>query len=176
MTLELMILHPFRAFSLALPFLLTAILVVVANLPVSFTGGLLPAPILALAAVYFWTLARPDLMTPIAVLLLGLLEDLLSGGPPGLWATGFLAAYVFIDRQRDILAGLSNIGAIVGFAGAMLTAGAAAYVLTFAVYQRVPPLAPLLLECVMTVVFYPLVALPSVWLHRRVVGPSRGGD
>ena len=41
---------------------------------------------------------------------------------------------------------------------------------------RLPPVAPLLLECIMSVVFFPLIALPSAWLHRRVVGPMRGGD
>lgn len=175
-TLELLFVNPLRAFYSMLPVASAALLVIVANLPTSFTGGLLPAPVLALAAVYFWTLARPDLMTPIAVLVIGLLEDLLSGGPPGLWATGFLAAYVFIDRQREILAGLSNLGAVIGFAGTALVAAGAAYLLTLVVYQRLPPLAPLLLECLMTVVFYPLIALPSAWLHRRAVGPMRGGD
>ena len=55
-------------------------------------------------------------MTPFWAFVLGILQDLLSGGPPGVWAASFLAAYFLIDRQRDILAGLSGIGAIAGFA------------------------------------------------------------
>ena len=61
-------------------------------------------------------MVRPDLMTPFWVFLLGVLEDFLSGGPPGVWAASFLAAYFLIDRQRDMLAGLSGLGAIIGFA------------------------------------------------------------
>ena len=175
-SLELLFVNPLRFFAVALPVLSAALLVVLANLPLSFTGALLPAPLLALAAVYFWLLLRPDLMTPIAVLAIGLMEDLLSGGPPGLWATGFLAAYAFADRQREILASLSGIGAVIGFAGAVLAAAAGAYLLTCVVYFRAPPLAPLLLECLVTVLFYPLIAFPSAWLHRRVVGPLRRGD
>ena len=162
-----------RFFAALLPFLLSVLLVALANLPLSLTGGLLPAPILALASVYFWLLLRPDLMPAIAVLSIGLLEDMISGGPPGLWASGFLAAYAFTQRQRDVLEGLSSLGTLIGFAGVVSVAAGTAYALAWAVYLRAPPLSPLLLEGVMTVVLYPLVALPSGWLLRRVVGPAR---
>ena len=59
-----------------------------------------------------------------------MLEDLFSGGPPGVWAASFVAAYALVDRQRDTFAGLSGIGAILGFAAAMLVGvGARAYVI-----------------------------------------------
>ena len=143
------------------PFLIAFLLVVLANLPISFTGGLLPAPVLALAAIYFWTLARPDLMPPVAVLVTGLAEDLLSGGPPGLWAAGFLAAYVLIDRQRKILLELNGSGTLIAFTGAMLLSAAdrlcAGFCHLSASLYRLPPL---LLESVVTVILYPLVARP----------------
>ena len=44
------------------------------------------APLLALMPVYFWCLVRPDLMSPAAAFVIGMLEDILSGGPPGVWA------------------------------------------------------------------------------------------
>ena len=168
--------HPLRLVASLIPAALAVLLVMLVNMPVSFTGGLLPAPALALACVYFWVLVRPDLMPPFAVLLLGLLEDLLSGGPPGLWAAGFLAAYWLTDRQRETFAGLSGLGALVGFAGAMLFAGAVAYGLDTIVYLRLAPLPPLLLESVSTVVFYPLIAISMGWIHRRIVGPNRNRE
>jgi rod shape-determining protein MreD len=168
--------HPFRFLLSALPVALTLLLVMLANMPVSFTGGVLPAPVLALAAVYFWVLVRPDLMPPFAVLMIGLMEDLLSGGPPGLWAAGFLAAYALTDRQRETFAGLAGAGALLGFAGAMLLAGATAYVLATMIYLRFAPVAPLLLESVSTVVFYPVVAFSMGWVHKKVVGQMRGGE
>ena len=165
-----------RVFAALLPVTLSVFLVGIANLPVSLTGDLLPAPILALASVYFWLLLRPDLMPAIAVLMIGLMEDLVSGGPPGLWAAGFLAAYSFTERQRDVLEGLSSLGTLIGFAGAVLVAAATAYGLAWIVYLRAPPVAPLMLACVMTVLLYTLVALPSAWLLRRVVGPMRDSE
>ncbi len=171
---DLLTLHPSRFFSALLPIASGALLTMVVNLPVSLTGGLLPAPVLALSAVYFWSLVRPDLMPPFGVLFVGLLEDLLSGGPPGLWCAGFLAAYTLTDRQRDLLAGLAGPAALLGFAAAMLLAAATAYTLTVIVYLRFPALAPLLLACVVTVMFHPLVVWPMGWFHRRVVGAMRG--
>lgn len=172
-SVELFVVGPVRLFAALLPLLLSVGLVVLVNLPVSLTGRLLPAPVLALASVYYWVLVRPDLMPPAAALLVGLLEDILSGGPPGLWAAGFLAAFLLADRQRETLAGLSGIGAVLGFAGSMLFAAVTAYALAFAVYWQTAPVAPLFLETIITVLFYPVVALALGWVQRRVVGPMR---
>ena len=166
--MALVLTWPVRVLAVLMPTLLAAFLVVIANLPVSFTGGLLPAPALALAAIYFWAMARPSLMPPFIVLSIGLLEDLLSGGPPGLWASGFIAAYVLVDRQRKNFAGLNGSGTLIAFAGAMLVAAATAYVLATVVYMRWAPLPPLLLESITTIAFYPLVARPMVWVNRRI--------
>jgi rod shape-determining protein MreD len=173
---ELLFNHPLRLIGSLVPGLLAVLLVMLVNMPVSFTGGLLPAPALALACVYYWVLVRPDLMPPLAVLSIGLLEDLLSGGPSGLWAAGFLAAFWLTDRERETFAGLTGLGSVVGFAGAMLFAGAVAYGLDTIVYLRLPPLPPLLLESISTVVFYPLIAIAMGWFHRRIVGPMRSGE
>jgi rod shape-determining protein MreD len=172
-SVEVFVIGPVRLFAALLPLLLSVALVVLVNLPVSLTGRLLPAPVLALAAIYYWVLVRPDLMPPAAVLVVGLLEDVLSGGPPGLWAAGFLAAFLLADRQRETLAGLSGIGAILGFAGSMLIAAVIAYTLAWVVYWRSAPVAPLFLETIITVLFYPVVALSMGWVQRRVVGPMR---
>src|SRR5215469_13581361 len=95
-----------------LPVLLGILGAVVANLPVSFLGGQVPAPLLALMPVYLWCLVRPDLMSPAWAFLIGVLEDVLSGGPPGIWGASFVVAYAMIDRQRDVFAGLSGFRAI----------------------------------------------------------------
>jgi rod shape-determining protein MreD len=162
-----------RLFGSLLPAFSAVLLVMLVNLPVTLTGGLFPAPLLALTAVYFWALVRPDLMPPYLVLVIGLFEDLLSGGPAGIWATGFMAAYALVDRQRENLAGLAGAAAVLGFAAAMALAATATFVLTWIMYMRQPPLAPLLLASVFTVLFYPPIAVMLGWVHRRAVGALR---
>jgi hypothetical protein len=44
------------------------------------------------------------------------------------------------------------------------------------IYLRLAPLPPLLLETVSTVVFYPFVAFSMGWVHKKIVGPMRGGE
>lgn len=155
------------------PFLCSVLAVALANLPVSVLGGLVPPPLLALMPVYFWCLVRPDLMPPALAFAIGILEDLFSGGPPGVWAASFVAAYALIDRQRDSFAGLSGIGAILGFATAMSVTAGAAYVIVSIYYAQLPPLAPLLVEITVSVLFYIPAAIVLGWIHRRFVGPLR---
>jgi rod shape-determining protein MreD len=168
--------NPARVFAFFAPVLLALLFVVIANLPLSITGGLMPAPLLALAPIYFWVVLRPELLPPIAVLLIGLFEDLLSGGPPGIWAFGFLAAYGLADRQREVFEGLSGVGAVLGFAATVFTAAGAAFLLASFVYWRPAPLASLLLESLLTILFYPLLAIVLTWANRNLVTAFRGGD
>jgi len=147
--------------------------VIIADVPLSATGGALPPPLFALMPIYFWCLVRPDLMRPGAVFAIGLAHDLLSGGPPGAWAAGFLVAYAFVDRQRDVFAGLASWGAILGFAAVALIASAVAYAIVAIAYTRLPPLAPLMLQIGMSVLFYvPALAAMNGFQH-RFIGPLR---
>lgn len=155
------------------PFFCAMFALALANIPVSFLGGLMPPPLFALMPVYFWCLVRPDLMPPALAFAIGVLEDLFSGGPPGVWAASFVAAYALVDRQRDSFAGLSGIGAIIGFATAMLIASATAYVIVSIYFMRLPPVAPLIVEITVSVLFYIPVAIALGWIHRRFVGPMR---
>jgi rod shape-determining protein MreD len=162
-----------RAVASIIPVTLAILGALIANVPVSFLGGIVPPPLLGLMPVYFWCLVRPDLMPPFWAFAIGLLEDILSGGPPGVWAVSFVVTYAAIDRQRDAFAGLSGLGAIVGFATAAAISCATAYVVVAMYYWRMPPLAPVMGELAMTVFFY----LPAVvflgLIHRRLVGPLR---
>jgi len=165
-----------RIFASLTPAFLAAFAVALANLPVSFTNGILPPPLLGLAVVYFWTLLRPDLVPPVLVLAIGLFEDLLSGGQPGLWAVGYLAAYALTDRQRDAFAGLSGWGVMVGFSAVMFGAASVVYIGGSLVYWRFAPVQPLLIQALITVIFYPLMAVILGLVHRRFVGASNSED
>jgi len=162
-----------RFLAALVPFGLALLGTLIANFPISFTGGLLPTPLFGLMPVYFWGLLRPDLMTPWAAFLVGISEDLLSGGPPGIWAASFVACYVFVDRQRDSIAGLASFGAILGFAAATMVAVGTAFALVSVYYWRLPPVAPVIAALAVNVLWYiPAVALMNKAQH-HLVGPLR---
>jgi rod shape-determining protein MreD len=147
--------------------------VLVANFPVSFLGGHVAPPLLGFMPLYFWGMVRPDLMSPFWAFVLGFLEDVLSGGPPGVWAASYLAAYYMIDSQRDMLASLSGVGALTGFAVAALIACFSAYVIVCLLSATVLPLAPMLGELAITVIVYVFAVFVFGAIHRRLVGPLR---
>ena len=144
------------------------------NIPISLTGGALPPPLLALVPIYFWCLVRPDLMTPATTFAIGIVEDVLSGGAPGLWTLSFVLTYAAVARSRDSFAGLSGLGAVLGFSVAALVACTCAYAITALSFWRLPLPGPIVSELAMTVLFYVPTALVVGWLHHRLVGASRG--
>jgi len=81
-----------RILSSITPAMLGILGALIANFPVSFLGNFVPPPLLSFMPLYYWGIVRPDLMTPFWAFLLGLMEDFLSGGPPGVWAASYLAA------------------------------------------------------------------------------------
>src|ERR1700679_278021 len=92
---------------LALPFV-TAFLCVLFGVivwPLPWLGPVVPP--LALMAVYYWAIHRPDLFCPSLAFIIGLLNDILSGLPPGLSAFLFVAAHQVVFRQRRFFAGHS---------------------------------------------------------------------
>jgi len=162
-----------RLLSALVPVLVGFLAVLASSLPLSLTNGLVPAPLLGLVPIYFWCLVRPDLMTPAGVFGIGLFQDILAGGPPGIWTLSFVVTYAVIERQREAFAGLSGLGAVLGFATAALIASACAYATVALYYWHAPPIGPIVAELVVTVLFY----IPGAYLvgvvHRRLVGPLR---
>lgn len=163
-----------RFFAALVPLGLVLVGSLLANIPISFTDGFLPAPLFGLMPVYFFALIRPDLMPVGAALLAGGLEDLLSGGAPGVWAMAFVACYIFVDRQRESLAGLASFGAIAGFAAALMVAVTTAFAVVAVYYWHLPHIGPVAATLAANVVWY----IPALWLmnktQHQLVGPLRG--
>jgi rod shape-determining protein MreD len=155
------------------PLLCGLVAVILSNIPITLVGGLVPAPLLGLVPIYYWCLVRPDLMTPAATFAVGLLQDIMAGGPPGIWTLAFVATYALIQRQRESFAGLSGWFAVLGFAAAALICCTLAY-LAMGLLYHFAPLGPLVGEFLMTVLFYIPGAFVVGAIHHRLVGPLRG--
>ncbi|MDX1580283.1 MAG: rod shape-determining protein MreD, partial [Alphaproteobacteria bacterium] len=107
----------------AIPAVLGFLLATLASVPtgIEHLGSVMPA--LALIAVYYWTVQRPDLMAPAAAFLIGLWKDILLGGPLGLMAVLLLLARTFVVNQRQFVAGQAFLVGWMGFI--LLSAGVA---------------------------------------------------
>jgi rod shape-determining protein MreD len=87
-----------------LPFLSCLALCVVAILPIGLPHWGALAPPLMLIGVYYWSLARPDLLPPTAAFAAGLFQDLMTGAPTGSGALIMvIAQWVLRGQQRFLV-------------------------------------------------------------------------
>jgi rod shape-determining protein MreD len=150
------------------PFLLGLALILVSMFPLRLSEGYLVTPAFALMPIYFWTLYRPDLMPPIAVFWLGLVQDLLTGGPIGLWCLIYLFTYGFLASQRLFLLTRIQGRGWQGFGLTMAVATLIAWATGTFVYGEFLSPWPLIIQGIVSVVLYPLVARVLVLLHWRI--------
>ncbi len=107
-----------------LPMAITLLLVVISALPMHVPSFGTVSPVFALIAVYYWPIFRPDLMPSLAVFAAGLLQDILSDTPLGVFALVFLLVRMFIVSQRRFFVDNSFVAMWLGFM--LVTAGSLA--------------------------------------------------
>ena len=159
-----------RVLRTLLPGLVTLLAVLITVLPLGVSFAAVVTPFLSLMAVYYWSIYRPDLLPPAAVFAIGVLQDILTGGPVGLLALVLLLVQALAVSQRRILLGQAFS---VEWAGLLLVAAGAGLVswLLACVYflVLVPPL-PFVVQALITAALYPL----GSWLFTRVARLTAG--
>jgi rod shape-determining protein MreD len=125
--------------------------------PIRILGLQAPEPVFAVAPAFAWAVIRPSALAPIALALLGLFQDLLWGGPLGLWAVCLLAVHGAALALRPVLSGQDfwTLGAWYG--AASLLGFGIGLVLTLAASGQVASLTGLGLQILATLALYPLV-------------------
>ncbi|CDO58625.1 Rod shape-determining protein MreD [Candidatus Phaeomarinobacter ectocarpi] len=157
-----------QAFWIAVPVGLSLICILLGLVPVGVgTGGTI-APIFTLAVVYFFSVHRPEFFPPWAVFFIGLLQDIMSGGPLGLYTVVLLAAYGLTHSQRLFLMGRGFSTLWVGF---LAICAIAAVIMWFGASVHygiaVNPL-PLLWQAGITALIYPPVSFILTRINRQM--------
>ncbi len=148
------------------PFAVTVILVLIGMIPLHIPGYAQIAPELALMSVFYWTVHRPDLLRPSAVFLIGVLQDILSGGVLGLGALILVTVHWVLLNQRRFF--LANTFPLMWFGFALIVYGAA--VMQWAAYSvlsaAVMPMAGALYQATLTLALFPVFAWLFIKIHR----------
>lgn len=151
------------------PFAVALVLVFLSFLPVGRIFGSSVMLALAFIAIYYWAVARPELLPPMAVFAIGLVFDLLSAGPIGLWAFVYLLAYGLTVTQRFFLINApfsvfwTGFGVVAGIAGLVAWAAASLF------FGQALAISPILWHMGMTVALFPLVAVLLTRIQARVL-------
>ena len=150
------------------PSLIAGALVILSVLPLHIPSYSSVVPSLALMAVFYWTLHRPDLFPAVAVFLVGIFYDILTGGPMGVQAAILLLVYWVTGSQRRLFLRRSFLVVWWGF---MMIAGAAAivqWVLMSMIFGTLIVPQPAVFAFLQTVALYPLFAWTFVHVQRSL--------
>ncbi len=150
----------------AVPFAATLALLVLSMLPWPVPGAAPVSPLPALAAVYYWSVHRPELMPPLAVFGLGLAQDLIGGGPVGLNALVLLLVRgMIVGQARRHFARGPFVVDWWGFAVAAGASGALSWVLASLYHGTLVWPKPLLVQYLLNICLYPAISLVFGWMR-----------
>lgn len=84
-----------------LPVATTVLAMLLSIEPIRIPGYAAVTPAFTLMAAYHWTIYRPDLLPALALFVIGTLQDLLTGGLPGVTALILLLARAIVLTHRQ---------------------------------------------------------------------------
>ncbi|PJB71442.1 MAG: rod shape-determining protein MreD [Alphaproteobacteria bacterium CG_4_9_14_3_um_filter_47_13] len=143
----------------------------VVALPFLPTAALKPQ--FVLMAVYYWAIYRPTLLPIFFCFIIGLVMDVLSGMPPGIYALVLVTVHWLVREQRRFLMGqpYSTIWAVFGVVSLVsVCVQWALYGLSSAHWS---PLLPVLSSGALSLLLFPFVTLLLVVTHRMLPVASR---
>lgn len=138
-------------------------------LPLRLFYDAVPTPIVPLIVVYFWSLYAPDYLPSPCVLGIGLAQDLLTGGPLGLYAAVYLVTQYIVLSQRSYFINREHTVVWVGFAFAAAGATLILWLATSLLAGAVLHPGRLILQMFITVLVYVPFSIAFSGIHRRVV-------
>ena len=150
------------------PFLLALTLVIVNLIPLHLTGYAAISPDLALMAVYYWALHRPSLMPAIAVFIIGLFQDFLSGGPIGLSAGTLILVFAVAVSQARFFYGKSFLVVWWGFMMVSVGVAIIQWIAVSIFFGTLISPEPAFFECVMNIAGYPILGWLCFQIHRTL--------
>ena len=154
----------------ATPAAITLLLVFISLTPLNLPDSEIIMPPLALMAVYYWSIYRPDLMPAAAAFVVGLLFDMLSGGPPGLHAFVFVVVQAVAASQRRFFLGkvfpVEWLGFLLVAAGSFLVLWVLGSLYVGAIVKG----SAIAIQALLTISLYPVMTWFMIRVRRAVSG------
>jgi rod shape-determining protein MreD len=159
----------------AVPLGTAILLVILSAVRIPIPGMSSVMPLLALGAVYYWTVYRPDLMGPLSVFCIGLTQDILSGAPLGLNALVLLLVHIAVQSQRRFFLGKPFV--VIWWAFMMVSAGAAlvGWAVASIYYASVISPHSALVQYVLTFSIYPALTWLFAQAQQALLKPNEAG-
>lgn len=154
------------------PTVTTAMVLLVLAMPLGLPGQAQWQHACALCCVFFWSLFRPASMPPLAVLVLGVLADLLAYAPLGTTVLIWLIAHGLAMRWRR---GLTRLGFVLvwfAFVSVAILAAVLEWSATSLLSFTFLPMRDALLEAAIAIGVYPFIAIGLTRAHQTIADPD----
>lgn len=141
-----------------LPAFSVFVLLLINLLPISVPLLSTASPALALMAVFYWSVNRPDLLTGLTAFLLGFLQDLLMGLPLGVSSLVLLLVQTGSASQGRFFHNKNFSVMWWGFALVAIPALLVQWLLSSALIGALLPIKATVISYILTAVLFPVVA------------------
>lgn len=158
-----------RGLRIASPYVAVVLLIILVRLPLRTDGLGLFMPFIGLAFVFYWSVHSREGVPAIALLVLGLLEDAVSGAPLGLSSIVLITVYAVLGNQQRFFVNKGFAAGWIGFAAIVLAVLAMVWLLWSFYEGRAMALLPLALSMLATIAVYPLLGLLFGRIHKLVL-------
>ncbi|MEY4555657.1 MAG: hypothetical protein RL093_776 [Pseudomonadota bacterium] len=138
-----------------IPALVTVAVTILLGTPVELFGLNLPEPVIPMVLAFSWPLIRPSVTAPLVLTLLGLLLDILTYGPLGLWALALLAIYAVVLASRSFLIGQDTAVLFAWYAACCCLAFLLVYLVRMIIDQNAASILALIGQVVPTLLLFP---------------------
>lgn len=129
-------------------------------------------PYLLLAAVYYWTIYRPNLIPAMFVFALGLLSDLIAGQPyVGVTALILLTVQFVLRDQRLYMMGQPFLMLWLGYGMTCIGAGVVFWLVFTVLSFSINPALPMVYAVLISILIFPFLALIFHLINRLL--PAR---
>ncbi|HAK97709.1 MAG: rod shape-determining protein MreD [Rhizobiales bacterium TMED249] len=143
-----------RLFPSVLPIIIAVLSILIPKVPVGHLFDVVPAPGLILIVIFFWSLVDPDRFSIYLIFFLGLLEDILTGTPLGMWSLILILLHYFVASQGTTLLTRGKITKWAVFSLFSLFSYLLAYFLIWQVHGSVPAFKVILVPFILTVICF----------------------
>ena len=130
-------------------------------------------PYFFIICIYFWSIYRPTLMSPVYVFILGLLFDILLGLPLGLHALLFVVLQWGIRDQRLFFLGQPYMIVWIGFAFTCFTMMSAEWLFFSIISEGVHDFQKVIYGTVISTLIFPLITLLFNVIYRILPSVSQ---
>ena len=138
-----------------IPAAVTLAVTIILATPVELFGLHLPEPVIPMVLAFAWPLIRPTVTAPLVLTALGLILDILTYGPLGLWALALLAIYSVVLLSRSFLIGQDTAVLFAWYAACCALAFLMAWVVVTLIARNPPSILALIGQIVPTLLLFP---------------------